>query len=66
MANRDPRAPSSRTGPRAGGVRVHHESLAVAFVATYALFRQWLPANGWQPLAALSGSWSAVPPTWSR
>lgn len=31
--------------------------LAVAFVATYAAFRQWLPAQGWQPLAALSGSW---------
>jgi uncharacterized membrane protein len=33
-------------------------SLLVAFVATYLLFRTMLPAgNGWQPLAALSGSW---------
>jgi len=33
-------------------------SLFVAFVATFLLFRNLLPAgNGWQPLAALSGSW---------
>ena len=33
-------------------------SLFVAFVATFLLFRNVLPAgNGWQPLAALSGSW---------
>jgi len=33
-------------------------SLFVAFVGTYLLFRHALPAgDGWQPLAALSGSW---------
>jgi uncharacterized membrane protein len=33
-------------------------SLFVAFVATFLLFRNVLPAgDGWQPLAALSGSW---------
>lgn len=32
-------------------------ALFVAFVATYLLYRGWLPADGWQPLAALSGSW---------
>jgi uncharacterized membrane protein len=29
----------------------------VAFVATFLLFRPWLPGDHWQPLAALSGSW---------
>jgi uncharacterized membrane protein len=33
-------------------------SLFIGFVATYLIFRNWLPAHaGWQPLAALSGSW---------
>jgi uncharacterized membrane protein len=33
-------------------------SLAIGFVLTYLLFRHWLPAgDGWQPLAAVSGSW---------
>jgi uncharacterized membrane protein len=34
-------------------------SLFTGFVVTYFLFRHWLPAgDGWQPLAALSGSWA--------
>jgi uncharacterized membrane protein len=32
-------------------------ALFVAFVATFLLFRPWLPGDHWQPLAALSGSW---------
>ena len=33
-------------------------SLFIGFVVTYLVFRNWLPAgNGWQPLAAVSGSW---------
>lgn len=33
-------------------------SLFTGFVVTYFLFRHWLPAgDGWQPLAAVSGSW---------
>ena len=33
-------------------------SLFIAFVATYLLFRNVLPAaTGWQPIAAVSGSW---------
>lgn len=33
-------------------------SLFLGFVLTYLMFRQWLPAtDGWQPLAAVSGSW---------
>lgn len=31
--------------------------LFIAFVATFLLFRGVLPPTGWQPLAALSGSW---------
>lgn len=31
--------------------------LFIAFVTTYLMFRHILPAPGWQPLAALSGSW---------
>jgi len=31
--------------------------LFVAFVVTYLMFRNVLPATGWEPLAALSGSW---------
>jgi len=32
-------------------------ALFLAFVATYLLFKPWLPGDHWQPLAALSGSW---------
>ena len=32
-------------------------SLFVAFITTWLLFRHALPVDGWQPLAALSGSW---------
>ena len=32
-------------------------ALFSAFVATFLLFRHWLPGDHWQPLAALSGSW---------
>lgn len=33
-------------------------SLFTGFVLTYLAFRHWLPAaDGWQPLAAVSGSW---------
>ena len=33
-------------------------SLFIGFVLTYLMFRHWLPAvDGWQPLAAVSGSW---------
>lgn len=46
-------------GPRVLGVFVCTSlSLFIAFVVTYLIFRNVLPAgNGWQPLAALSGSW---------
>ena len=32
-------------------------ALFIAFVATFLLFRPWLPGDRWQPLAALGGSW---------
>jgi uncharacterized membrane protein len=33
-------------------------SLFIGFIVTYLVFRNWLPPHdGWQPLAALSGSW---------
>jgi uncharacterized membrane protein len=32
-------------------------SLFTAFVVTWLVFRHWLPADGWKPLASLSGSW---------
>src|SRR5688500_2023740 len=32
-------------------------SLFIAFLATFLLYRHWLPGVAWQPLAALSGSW---------
>ncbi len=32
-------------------------SLFIAFMLTFAMFRQWLPGDAWEPLAALSGSW---------
>lgn len=45
-------------GPRVLGVFVSVTvSLFVAFLATFLIFRHWLPGNAWQPLAALSGSW---------
>jgi uncharacterized membrane protein len=33
-------------------------SLFVAFMVVGIVFRPWLPADAWQPLAALSGSWA--------
>jgi uncharacterized membrane protein len=46
-------------GPRVLGVfACTSASLFIAFVTVFLLFRGWLPAgDGWQPLAALSGSW---------
>ena len=45
-------------GPRVLGVfACTSASLLVAFIATWLLFRHALPVDGWQPLAALSGSW---------
>ncbi|MEO8367327.1 MAG: DUF819 family protein [Pseudoxanthomonas sp.] len=32
-------------------------SLFIAFLATYLIYRHWLPGDAWHPLAALSGSW---------
>jgi uncharacterized membrane protein len=32
-------------------------SIFVAFIATFMIFRHWLPGDTWEPLAALSGSW---------
>jgi uncharacterized membrane protein len=32
-------------------------SLFIAFIATYLIYRHWLPGDAWHPLAALSGSW---------
>ncbi|HEX7062994.1 MAG TPA: DUF819 family protein [Woeseiaceae bacterium] len=33
-------------------------SLFVAFLTAGLVFRNWLPADGWQPLGALAGSWA--------
>src|SRR5690606_27544338 len=33
-------------------------SLFVAFVTAALVFRAWLPADAWQPLGALAGSWA--------
>jgi uncharacterized membrane protein len=45
-------------GPRVLGVFASVTvSLFIAFLATFMIFRQWLPGDAWQPLAALSGSW---------
>lgn len=33
-------------------------SLFVAFIATFLIYRHWLPGDAWHPLAALSGSWA--------
>ena len=32
-------------------------SILVAFIATFLMYRHWLPVDAWQPLAALGGSW---------
>ena len=45
-------------GPRVLGVFFSATvSLFIAFLVAFLIFRQWLPGNDWQPLAALSGSW---------
>ncbi|WP_426662281.1 DUF819 domain-containing protein [Rhodanobacter aciditrophus] len=47
-----------RLGPRVLGVfACAAVALFVAFIATFLLYRHWLPGDAWQPLAALSGSW---------
>ncbi|MFC4765381.1 DUF819 family protein [Dyella koreensis] len=57
MINCDLRA-IFKLGPRVLGVFACTSiSLFVAFIATYLMFRRWLPGDGWHPLAALSGSW---------
>jgi uncharacterized membrane protein len=58
MINCDLRA-IFRLGPRVLAVFFSTTvCLFVAFVVTYLVFRSFLPpATGWQPLAALSGSW---------
>lgn len=45
-------------GPRVLGVfACTTVSLFVAWIVVFMIFRQWLPGDTWQPLAALSGSW---------
>jgi len=45
-------------GPRVLGVFVCTSiSLFIAFVLAFLIYRHWMPANGWMPLASLSGSW---------
>ena len=45
-------------GPRVLGVFASTSvSLFVAFIATFLIYRRWLPGDAWQPIAALSGSW---------
>ncbi|NUO74123.1 MAG: DUF819 domain-containing protein [Frateuria sp.] len=45
-------------GPRVLGVfACTSVSLFIAFIATYLLYKRWLPGDAWHPLAALSGSW---------
>lgn len=57
MINCDLRA-ILRLGPRVLGVFFCATlSLFVAFLATWLIYRGWLPGDAWQPLAALSGSW---------
>jgi uncharacterized membrane protein len=57
MINCDLRA-IGRLGPRVLAVFVCATiALFVAFIATFLLYRRWLPGDSWQPLAALSGSW---------
>ncbi|HET6630346.1 MAG TPA: DUF819 family protein [Woeseiaceae bacterium] len=58
MVNCDLRA-IWRLGPRVLAVFFcTTASLFVAFVAVGLVFRAWLPAEAWQPLGALSGSWA--------
>jgi uncharacterized membrane protein len=58
MINCDLRA-IYRLGPRVLAVFFcTTASLFTAFLVTGILFRGWLPADAWQPLAALSGSWA--------
>ena len=57
MINCDLRAIFS-LGPRVLGVfACTSVSLFVAFIATFVIYRRWLPGDDWHPLAALSGSW---------
>ncbi len=45
-------------GPRVLGVfACTTVSLFVAFIATFLIYRHWLPGDAWHPIAALSGSW---------
>ncbi|MDQ6646033.1 MAG: DUF819 family protein, partial [Pseudomonadota bacterium] len=45
-------------GPRVLGVFASTTvSLFVAFIATFLIYRRWLPGDAWHPIAALSGSW---------
>ncbi len=58
MINCDLRA-IYRLGPRVLGVFFcATASLFAAFVTAGLIFRAWLPAEGWMPLGALSGSWT--------
>jgi uncharacterized membrane protein len=58
MINCDLRA-IYRLGPRVLAVFFcTTASLFIAFMSVGLLFRNWLPPDGWQPLAALSGSWA--------
>ncbi|MET0255618.1 MAG: DUF819 family protein [Luteibacter sp.] len=57
MINCDLRA-ILRLGPRVLGVFACTSiSLFAAFVLAFLLYRQWMPGDGWKPLASLSGSW---------
>ena len=57
MINCDLRA-MLRLGPRVLGVFFTTTlCLFIAFLATFLIYRTWLPGDAWQPLAALSGSW---------
>lgn len=48
-----------RLGPRVLAVFfTTTASLFIAFLVAGLLFRNWLPPDAWQPLAALSGSWA--------
>lgn len=47
-----------KLGPRVLGVfACATTSLLIAFPLAYLIYGRWLPADAWQPLAALSGSW---------
>lgn len=47
-----------KLGPRVLGVfACATASLLIAFPLAYLIYRHWLPADAWQPLAALNGSW---------